>query len=127
LPIQKLNTAQPSSIGKFWHQSILCKMASAIPHNSWNCHKFNCALAIHENVLIFAIFCHIIILFQSGLISYIWGKYWKNSTNSLIAQQPQNTPQKQLDDVIAHTVVYIIFRCCEVLREIGVGKVSKDD
>ena len=52
-------------------------MASAITRNSWNCHKFNCALAIHENVPIFAIFYHIIILFQFGLISYYMGEKLK--------------------------------------------------
>ena len=124
--MQKFNTAQPPQTRKFWYQGISCKMASTIAHNSWNCHKFNCALAIHENITVFAIFCHIIILFQSRLIFYIWGKNWKNSTKSLIAQQPEKTPRKQLDDVTAHAIVYIWLGCCEVSTEIDTEKASNN-
>jgi hypothetical protein len=66
-------------------------------------------------------------LFQFGLISYIWGKNWKNWTNSLIAQQPQNTPENELDSVIAHGMVYIALGFCEVTTEIGAEKAAEGD
>src|SRR5436190_21852923 len=72
--MQKLSDVQPPHAGKISARGILCKMLSNINHNSWNCHIYNGAVAIHENAEFSAIFCHIIILFQSRLISYNMGE-----------------------------------------------------
>ena len=63
--VWKSRNAQPPHIGKIPVWGIWCRRVSAITSNSQNCHKYNSALAIHENVQFFAIFRHV---FQSGLM-----------------------------------------------------------
>ena len=53
------------------------------------------------------------------------GKNRKNWTNSLIAQQSQNSVGNKLDSVISHVIVYIVLGCCEVSTEIGAVKAAE--
>lgn len=69
-------------------QDILCKIVFTFTHNSWNCHYYNDALIIHENAGFIAIFVHIVILFQSRLISYTMREKHTKFCNFISWQHP---------------------------------------